>query len=78
MDIVMALAGQGVGADALMGPLAIVAVLVAIGFFLILYRGSKIGWLFVAGALIYGWIAVSPIISRSGGRAPGAPLGQRR
>ena len=78
MDLVMALAGQGVGADSLMGPLAIVAVLVAVGFFLILYRGSKIGWLFVVGALVYGWIEVKPIIVQSGGRAPGVQQGQRR
>jgi hypothetical protein len=78
MESMLALAGQGPGANAIMGPLAIMAVLVAVGFFLVLYRGSKIGWLFVVAALVYGWTVAKPIIVQSGGNPAAVRSGPAR
>ncbi len=59
-------AGQAAGS--IMMPLAIVAVLVAAGFALILFKGSKIGWILVAAGLVYGWFSIQPIITGASSR----------
>ncbi len=49
----------------LMGPLAIVAVLAAVGLALLLLRGSKFGWIFIVAAGLYAFYALGPIVQGS-------------
>ena len=46
----------------LMGPLAIVAVLAAVGLVLLMVRGSKFGWIFIAAAVLYAFYALAPMV----------------
>lgn len=56
-----------VSPSALMGPLAILAVLAGVGLFLLLVQGSKWGWLFIVAGGAYAWYAFLPIIRAAGG-----------
>ena len=46
----------------LMGPIAIVAVLAAVGLALLMVRGSKFGWIFIVAAGLYAFYALGPIV----------------
>lgn len=54
--------------SAIMGPLAILAVLAGVGLYLLLVQGSKLGWIFVVAGAAYAWYAFQPIISAASGR----------
>ncbi len=39
-----------------------------VGFTLIMKAGNKLGWVLVAGALVYGWLALQPTIKSASTR----------
>ncbi len=61
------------GGDLLYNLLA-AGIILVVGFFLVMKAGNKIGWLIVAAAAVYGFMALKPTIQRAGVRnaAPGA------
>lgn len=65
MTSMMALSAQGDILYSLIGAL----ILVIIGFALVLKAGSKAGWLFIAGAAIWAYYSVQPIIEAAHTRA---------
>lgn len=46
--------------------------LVIVGFFLLLKMGSKIGWVFLAAAVIWGYVLLKPVVrqAQTGGVTP--------
>ena len=66
MDTLFALTAN---ADDILYPLIGCIVLTIIGFFVLLKGGSKVGWLFIIGAVIWGLYIVKPIIAQAQQRA---------
>ncbi len=50
-----------------------VGIALLIGFLLVMKAGNKIGWLFVAAACVYGYVALGPQIKQIGAQKAGKP-----
>ena len=46
-------------------PLIGAAALIIVGFFIVMKGGSKWGWLFIAGAVVWAYTTMQPVIRQS-------------